>query len=230
MGLGLNTLVINMYSTAEENYIKAIFKLSGSGAQAVSTTALAEMLETKPASVSDMLRKLNLKELVRYEKYHGAQLTEAGQRVALKIIRKHRLWETFLVQKLNFTWDEVHEVAEQMEHVKSELLIQRLDSFLGHPKVDPHGDPIPSENGELRLTKQQVLSTLEVNQEGVVCRVQDAQPAFLQYLNRVGIQIGTHLQVLDKIAYDNSLEISIDKNKSVILSSEVLEKIFVINP
>ncbi|GGK80414.1 metal-dependent transcriptional regulator [Rufibacter glacialis] len=219
-----------MHSTAEENYIKAIYKLSGNGANAVSTTGLSDMLATKPASVSDMLRKLSAKDLVHYVKYHGVQLTEEGQRVALKIIRKHRLWEVFLVQKLNFTWDEVHEVAEQMEHVKSELLVQRLDEFLGHPRVDPHGDPIPTEAGELPEMEQRALASLEVEQKGVVCRVKDSQPAFLQYLNRVGIQIGTQLQVVDKIPYDNSLEISINKNKSVILSSDVLEKIFVINP
>ncbi len=177
-----------------------------------------------------MLRKLSAKDLVHYEKYRGVLLTEEGKRVALKIIRKHRLWETFLVQKLHFSWDEVHEVAEQMEHVKSELLTQRLDEFLGHPRVDPHGDPIPTENGELRQVQQRALASLEVQQEGVVSRVKDSQPSFLQYLNRVGIQIGSHLQVLDKITYDNSLEIQIDKNKSVILSSDVLEKIFVIYP
>jgi DtxR family Mn-dependent transcriptional regulator len=219
-----------MHSTAEENYIKAIYKLAGGGANAVSTTALSETLQTKPASVSDMLRKLSAKDLVHYVKYHGVQLTEEGQRVALKIIRKHRLWEVFLVQKLRFTWDEVHEVAEQMEHVKSELLIQRLDEFLGHPRIDPHGDPIPTEAGELREVEQRVLASLNIEQEGVVCRVKDSQPAFLQYLNRVGIQIGSQLQVVDKIPYDNSLEISIDKSKSVILSSDVLEKIFVIHP
>ncbi|WP_205504533.1 metal-dependent transcriptional regulator [Rufibacter psychrotolerans] len=219
-----------MHSTAEENYIKAIYKLSGGGAKAVSTTGLSESLETKPASVSDMLRKLSAKDLVHYVKYHGVQLTEEGRRVALKIIRKHRLWEVFLVQKLHFTWDEVHEVAEQMEHVKSELLIQRLDEFLGHPRVDPHGDPIPTEAGELRQEEQRVLSSLAVEQKGVVCRVKDSQPAFLQYLNKMGIQIGSQLQVVDKIPYDNSLEISIDKTKSVILSSDVLDKIFVINP
>ncbi|ALJ00674.1 metal-dependent transcriptional regulator [Rufibacter tibetensis] len=219
-----------MQSTAEENYIKAIYKLSGSGANAVSTTGLSETLETKPASVSDMLRKLSAKNLVHYVKYHGVQLTEEGQRVALKIIRKHRLWEAFLVQKLHFSWDEVHEVAEQMEHVKSELLIQRLDEFLGHPRVDPHGDPIPTEAGELRELEQRTLASLAVEQQGVVCRVKDSQPAFLQYLNRMGIQIGSNLKVVDKIPYDNSLEIKIDKTKSVILSSDVLEKIFVINP
>ncbi len=196
----------------------------------MSTTALSESLETKPASVSDMLRKLSAKDLVHYVKYHGVQLTDEGHRVALKIIRKHRLWEVFLVQKLHFTWDEVHEVAEQMEHVKSELLIKRLDEFLGHPRIDPHGDPIPTEAGELREVEQRTLASLEVDQQGVVCRVKDSQPSFLQYLNRVGIQIGTQLQVMDKIPYDNSLEISIEKTKSVILSSDVLEKIFVINP
>jgi DtxR family Mn-dependent transcriptional regulator len=219
-----------MQSTAEENYIKAIYKLSGSGVHAVSTTSLSEILQTKPASVSDMLRKLSAKDLVNYVKYHGVQLTPEGQRVALRIIRKHRLWEVFLVQKLHFTWDEVHEVAEQMEHVKSELLVQRLDEFLGHPRIDPHGDPIPTESGELREVEQRPLAELEVDQQGVVCRVKDSQPAFLQYLNRVGIQIGSQLQVVDQIPYDNSLEIKIDAAKTVILSSDVLEKIFVIHP
>lgn len=219
-----------MQSTAEENYIKAIYKLSNGGADVVSTTGLSDALQTKPASVSDMLRKLSNKDLVDYVKYHGVQLTESGRRVALKIIRKHRLWEVFLVQKLHFTWDEVHEVAEQMEHVKSELLVQRLDAFLEHPRVDPHGDPIPTEDGDLPAVNQIALARLDVYQAGAVCRVKDSQPTFLQYLNRVGIQIGSQLKVLDKIPYDNSLEISINNSKTVILPSDVLEKIFVIQP
>ncbi|MHA6248431.1 metal-dependent transcriptional regulator [Pontibacter sp. CAU 1760] len=216
-----------MHSFTEENYIKTIFKLSANGAQEVNTNSIAEALDTKAASVTDMLRKLSTKELVNYVKYKGVSLTPEGTKVALKVIRKHRLWEVFLVEKLKFNWDEVHDVAEELEHVTSTLLTQRLDEFLGHPQTDPHGDPIPTENGELKQKKQRLLSELQVQEAGLVVGVNDSQPLFLQFLDKVGISLGTRIQVLDHIPYDNSLEIVLGNEKQILISSEVSKNIFI---
>jgi DtxR family transcriptional regulator, Mn-dependent transcriptional regulator len=216
-----------MHSYTEENYIKSIYKLSERGTQAVTTNAIAELLQTKPASVSDMLRKLSGKNIIDYVKYRGVRLTPAGQSKALDIIRKHRLWEVFLVEKLKFNWDEVHEVAEEMEHIKSDLLIRRLDEYLGFPRFDPHGDPIPTEAGELKEKTQVLASDLQVNDSGVVIGVKDTQPLFLQYLDKVGIFLGARIKVKDKAAFDNSLEISIENKKDLRISFEVSSNIFV---
>ena len=215
-----------MHSFTEENYIKTIFKLSAKGAQEVNTNAIAEALETKAASVTDMLRKLSKKQLVHYTKYRGVSLSEEGIRLALQVIRKHRLWEVFLVEKLNFSWHQVHEVAEELEHVDSELLTQRLDAFLGFPQFDPHGDPIPTETGEMKQKKQRLLAEMEVNEGGVVVGVNDSQPLFLQYLDKMGISLGSKIKVIDRMAYDNSLQISLEGNKQLLVSSEVSRNIF----
>ena len=215
-----------MHSYTEENYIKTIYKLSADGTGDVSTNSIAEALETKAASVTDMLRKLSAKGIVNYIKYRGVSLTEAGQRIALQVVRKHRLWEVFLVEKLKFSWDEVHEVAEELEHISSELLVRRLDEYLGHPQFDPHGDPIPSENGEINQKQQTLLAEMELESSGVVVGVRDSQPLFLQYLDKIGISLGASIKVIDKIAFDNSLEISINNNKSLLVSSEVSKNIF----
>jgi len=216
-----------MYSYTEENYIKAIYKLSESGKEVVSTNAIAELLQTKAASVSDMLRKLSAKDIIHYEKYRGVSLTSVGTTYALQIIRKHRLWEVFLVSKLKFNWDEVHEVAEEMEHIKSELLIQRLDEFLEFPQFDPHGDPIPTEKGEINELKQVLVSELNLEAGGTVVGVRDTQPLFLQYLDKVGIFLGAHIKVLDKSGFDNSLEINIESKKAIRISQEVSRNIYV---
>lgn len=215
-----------MHSFTEENYIKTIYKLSASGMQEVNTNAIADALETKAASVTDMLRKLSAKDIVHYVKYRGVSLTETGERVALKIIRKHRLWEVFLVEKLKFNWDEVHDMAEELEHINSDLLIKRLDEFLGYPKFDPHGDPIPSESGEVNLKQQKLLGEMGVNDSGIVVGVNDSQPLFLQYLDKMGIFLGAKIKVLDKIEFDNSLEINIENKKNLVVSHEVSKNIF----
>jgi DtxR family Mn-dependent transcriptional regulator len=215
-----------VHSFTEENYIKTIYKLSANGTQEVNTNAIAEALETKAASVTDMLRKLSGKNLVHYVKYRGVSLTAGGERVALQVIRKHRLWEVFLVEKLKFNWDEVHDVAEELEHINSALLTQRLDEYLGHPKFDPHGDPIPSENGEIKLKKQRLLSEMDINDAGVVVGVNDSQPLFLQYLDKMGISLGSNIRIIDKILFDNSFEISLDDKKNLLISSEVSRNIF----
>jgi DtxR family Mn-dependent transcriptional regulator len=216
-----------VHSPTEENYIKTIYKLSAGGTEPVSTNAIADMLQTKAASVSDMLKKLSGKNIIFYVKYRGVTLTPEGQNKALQIIRKHRLWEVFLVKKLNFSWDEVHEVAEQMEHIDSPLLIKRLDEYLGFPKNDPHGDPIPTEAGTINQKQQRLACDLEISDSGIVVGVQDSQPLFLQHLNKIGISLGTLLKVVDKVAYDNSLEVSLGDDRTVIISYEVAKNIFI---
>lgn len=218
-----------MPSLTEENYLKAIYHLSDGGAKPVLTNDLAEAMKTKPASATDMVKKLALKKFISYEKYYGANLTSKGKSEALIVIRKHRLWETFLVEKLGFAWDEVHEVAEQLEHIQSKSLIQKLDEFLGFPSVDPHGDPIPDRNGKLKEIRQIHLSDLETHGKCVVCTVKDGSPAFLKYLSKIGIYIGAKLNIVDKIDFDGSIEISIDKKKKVFISREVAENLLVTN-
>lgn len=217
-------------SITEENYLKAIFSLSNGNKEMVNTNNIAEHLEMKPASITDMVKKLSSKKLVQYEKYKGTSLTSSGAKIALQIIRKHRLWETFLVEKLNFKWDEVHELAEQLEHIKSQELVKRLDSFLGNPKFDPHGDPIPDENGILDFKKSTQLSGLNNNEKGVVMGVNDSTDLFLKYLNKLNISLGTHIKVIDRIPFDQSLEIIIDDaSTSVIVSAEVANNIYINN-
>ena len=216
-----------MLSFTEENYIKAIYKLSEAGDGSVSTNAIAEVMQTKAASVTDMLRRLNEKDIINYVKYRGVTLTDLGRKTALQLVRKHRLWEVFLVDKLKFNWDEVHEVAEELEHITSELMIRRLDEFLGYPKYDPHGDPIPTEDGHMAFKQQVLLSELNPGDAGLVMGVKDSQPLFLQYLDKVGIYLGAKIKVTDKVPYDNSLEINLDNKKQLSVSSEVSKNIFI---
>lgn len=216
----------NQYTLAEEDYIKAIYHLCTQHQEAL-TNDIAERLNTKPASVSDMLRKLADKKVINYVKYRGVTLTDLGEKIALGLVRKHRLWEVFLVDKLNFSWDKVHEVAEQLEHIDSALLVERLDHFLGYPKFDPHGDPIPDEKGEFVIKPHLPLGEMEINAIGKIVAVQDISATFLQYLNKVGIYIGAKVEILDKIAYDGSLDVKLDDQKNISMSKEVAKNIFV---
>lgn len=216
-----------MLSFVEENYLKAIYHLSNSGEESVTTNALAEEMQTTPASVSDMVRKLSKKEVVHYKKYQGVNVSEEGKLLALHVIRKHRLWEVFLVEKLDFNWDQVHDVAEQLEHIKSPLLIQRLDEFLGFPKYDPHGDPIPDENGEFTESKREQLSMVETGITGIVVAVEDSGTSFLKYLDKVGISIGTKITVVDITEFDGSMDITIDQKKNITVSKTVADNIWV---
>src|ERR1700712_1060629 len=170
-----------MNTLAEENYLKSIYHLS-LNTQNVSTNQIAALLNTRAASVTDMLKKLADKELINYTRYQGVSLTSPGKKIALHIIRKHRLWEFFLVEKLNFKWDQVHEMAEEMEHISSEELIDRLDKFMDYPKYDPHGDPIPDCNGNFKKHELKPIASLSVNESGVISGVRDHSPTFLQYL------------------------------------------------
>lgn len=216
-----------MLSLVEENYLKAIYHLSAAGKNPVSTNALADNMNNKAASVTDMVKKLSSKGVISYEKYHGVNISEKGKSAALKVIRKHRLWETFLVEKLNFNWDEVHEVAEQLEHIQSPLLIEKLDAFLGHPKTDPHGHPIPDKNGKIQELRQVPLSAFLPDKKGIVRSVRDASPTFLQYLSKIGVHIGASVIILEKIEFDGSLEVLIDNNKKVFISREASENLLI---
>ncbi len=212
---------------AEENYLKAIYHLSFGGTQTVTTNALAEKLSTKPASVTDMIRKLAEKELVKYEKYQGVTLSQSGKEHALKVIRKHRLWETFLVDKLQFGWDEVHGVAEQLEHIQSTLLVERLDRFLGHPEFDPHGEPIPDALGRYKKKIKVIIQDMKTGQEGRIVGVKTTTPQFLQYLDKIGVKIGTKVKIIEKIEFDNSLQIQLNSQPPVTnISKEVANNIY----
>ena len=193
-------------SFSEENYLKAIYHLTNQTNSEVSTNAIAEMMETKASSVTDMLKKLAEKDLVIYKKYQGVSLTENGKLSAKMIVRKHRLWEVFLVEKLDFAWDEVHEIAEQLEHIKSEELINKLDDFLGNPTEDPHGDPIPDAQGKIVKSDKQLLCDLEVNQIGICVGVKDSSADFLKYLDKQGIALGSKIEIIAKESFDCQLK------------------------
>jgi len=216
-----------MLSYTEENYLKIIFSLSYPLMLEITTNDIAKKLEINPASVSDMLKKLNQKKLIDYAKYQGVRLTEEGRKIAIDIVRKHRLWETFLVDKLNFSWDEVHDVAEQLEHIHSSLLIERLYQFLDAPKFDPHGEPIPNEFGEFPDTENQVcLNSCNAQQKLEVKSITDDSSSLLQYLSKISVGIGVCIEVLDKNTYDNSVDVIINGNKNITLSKEISEKIY----
>jgi DtxR family Mn-dependent transcriptional regulator len=215
-------------SFTEENYLKAIYSLSErADSFDTSTNEIAVKINTKPPTVSDMLRKLAEKKLVTYEKYKRVQLTRSGRQVAILIIRKHRLWEVFLHDKLEFTWDKVHEVAEQLEHIQSEELISRLEKFLGYPTNDPHGDPIPSANGELAPAKRIILSDMEEGKYCYVVGVKDSSSPFLQYLQQLNIGIGTRIKVIERIAYDGSLTINMKKGQQITVSKKFSDNVLV---
>jgi DtxR family Mn-dependent transcriptional regulator len=198
---------------SEENYIKGIYHLSQGGKMSISTNALAGQMETKPSSVTDMIKRLSEKGLVHYKKYQGVHLTEKGTHQALTVIRKHRLWEVFLVEKLDFTWDEVHEVAEQLEHIESEKLIDRLDDLLDNPDFDPHGDPIPDKQGRFKTREKKLLSTMPVSGHGICVGVKDSSSSFLKFLDKPHIELGKRVEVLYKEPYDQSMEIQIGKRR-----------------
>jgi len=205
----LNSKKLNMYTFSEENYLKAIFHLELIYPSGVSTNALAEQLETKASSVTDMIKKLSDKDLVNYKKYQGVKLSKAGKHTAVSVIRKHRLWEVFLVEKLGFNLDEVHDVAEQLEHIQSEKLIKELDRFLDFPKRDPHGDPIPDADGNFMMVNKILLADLDKGEAGICVGVKDSSPAFLQFLDKHKIALGKKIRVLEKEDFDQSMKIKL---------------------
>lgn len=215
-----------MLSLTEENYLKAIYHLSDGGSKSVLTNELAEAMSTKAASVTDMIKKLSAKDFISYEKYYGVNVTSKGKAEALIVIRKHRLWETFLVEKLGFTWDEVHDVAEQLEHINSPRLIEKLDEFLGYPKVDPHGDPIPDSKGKIKLQPQVSIDQLKPGYQGKIAAVKDSDSNLLKYLDKIGARPGIKIKILGKEEYDESMEILIDDHR-IFISKEVSQNILV---
>lgn len=212
-------------TSAEENYLKAIFKISEKEPGPVLTNALAAAMGTSAASATDMLKRLSEKQLVAYEKYRGVTLTPEGDRLATTLIRKHRLWEVFLVDKLGFAWDEVHDFAEQLEHIQGDSLTDRLDEYLGHPRYDPHGDPIPDAQGRWIRRPQVRLATLLPGQKGIVTGVDDHTSPFLQYLDELGIALGVTIELLDRTAYDQSSKVRI-AGKEYTLSEKASQNLF----
>lgn len=213
-------------SVAEENYIKAIFHLQ-QGEENVSTNQLAASIRTKPASVTDMLKKLTIKGLLHYQPYQGVRLSTEGKNLALGIVRKHRLWEFFLVEKLQFGWDEVHDVAEELEHISSKKLVDKLDAYLGNPKFDPHGDPIPDSNGIMIAIRQFNLIDVKPQIPVEVCSVGSQSAELLELLKHKHIGIGTKLQVIRKFEFDHSIEIKLKDQGVVNISQQLAQALFV---
>ncbi len=222
---GTNTS--NMLSHTEENYLKAIFKICEKNGDTASTNAISKEMRTSAASVTDMLKRLAEKTFIHYEKYKGVTLTKRGNTIATMLIRKHRLWEVFLLEKLNFSWDEVHDIAEQLEHIKSDELIKRLDQFLAFPKIDPHGDPIPDADGHFHSANRIPLIELQVGERGVVVGVQEHSSVFLQYLDRLQLGLGAKLQVKEKFEYDDSMKVKMADKSEQILTSKISMNLFV---
>lgn len=213
-------------TTSEENYIKVIYHLSLVSPKGVNTNAIAGMLETKASSVTDMLKKLSEKDLVSYQKYQGVSLTENGHLSAKMIVRKHRLWEVFLVEKLAFNWDEVHEIAEELEHIKSEALVNKLDAFLGFPAFDPHGDPIPNEKGVIQKVTKLLLSEAELNKEYYCIGVKDSSSEFLKYLDKQKIALGSAFKIIEKESFDDTLTVEVNSQEKII-SNKIANNLYV---
>ncbi|MES2630137.1 MAG: metal-dependent transcriptional regulator [Bacteroidota bacterium] len=212
---------------AEENYLKAIYSLTTAGNSEVGTNILAEHLSTKASSVTDMAKRLAEKNLIHYTPYKGFRLSDAGRDIALQIIRKHRLWESFLVEKLSFKWYEVHEIAEQLEHIQSEMLTNRLDEFLGYPKFDPHGDPIPDKNGVVAKLNTIVLSELEIGESAQIMGVKDSSAPFLQYLESQQLVLGTRLSLVERFPFDQSLKLEVNRQDTLTISQLVSKNLVV---
>ena len=213
------------YTTSEENYLKAIYHLQELQGT-VTTSALAESLRTRAASVTDMMKKLSAKKLLHYKPYYGFSLSAGGKKIALHIVRRHRLWEFFLSQKLGFTWNEVHDLAEELEHVSSRELTDRLDAYLGYPAFDPHGDPIPNSKGRITTVQKIPLDQLPPQQQAEVCQVMDQTEAMLELLQHHHISIGAKVEVRKKFSFDDSIEIRV-RNQTFTISKELARSIFV---
>lgn len=216
-----------MTSLTEENYLKAIYTLNKSTEKKASTNEIAKQMQTKASSVTDMLKRLSEKKLVDYEKYKTAKITKKGEKVAISIIRKHRLWEYFLVENLNFGWDKVHDIAEQLEHIESEELTNKLEAFLGYPKFDPHGDPIPNKQGVFPSRDNQKLSEVDVETCVIITGVEDHSPEFLNFLNEMQIELGTELTVKTKHAFDNSIIVVNNQNIKFTLTQKVASNLYI---
>ncbi len=217
------------FSATEENYIKAIYILSYEikTNNKVGTKDIATILKVQPSTVTDMLKKLKSKKIIHHKKYGEIVLNNTGILYAKQLLRKHRLWETFLYEKLHFNWDEIHEIAEQLEHIQSGTLIDRLEKFLQYPQYDPHGEPIPDASGKLPTLPNTLLSKIKNKKWYTVIAVKNTSPEFLKYLQQISIQIGTKLKLIEKIPFDNSIKISFSNNKQIIISGKIADHILV---
>ncbi len=214
-----------MNTKSEEDYLKCLYHLQ-QGKAAVSTNEIANYLSMKPSSVSDMLKKLAEKKCIHYLKYKGSNLTKKGELIALSIIRKHRLWETFLVNKLGFSWSKVHSIAEQLEHINSEELIDKLDHFLAYPQLDPHGDPIPKKNGTIAKLNQKLLSELQNKEKGIITGIKKGSPSLLNFLDQKKIKLGDQIQLRSILEFDQSAEVFIN-SKIINLSEKICNNLLI---
>ncbi len=213
-------------TNSEENYIKVIYHLSLASPKGINTNAIASMLETKASSVTDMVKKLSEKDWVSYQKYQGVTLTEKGFHAAKMIVRKHRLWEVFLVEKLGFSWDEVHELAEELEHIKSDVLINKLDAFLGFPEYDPHGDPIPNEQGIIKKENKLLLSEAQIGKSYACVGVKDSSTEFLKYLNKQKIALGTEITIKEIEDFDQTLTVELN-DQIIAISHKIATNLYI---
>jgi len=226
----LPEIEITVHSLAEENYLKALYKIQEINGEMVATSALAQELRVNAASVTDMLKKMSRKKLVHYQKSKGSKLTEKGRLTAINIIRKHRLWEVFMVDKLGFRWDEVHDIAEQLEHIQSDSLIEKLDAFLGFPKADPHGDIIPDAKGVFAKSKAVLLASLKPGHDGKFTGVSDHSANFLNYLDKIGLSLGDIIKVKAVEAFDQNYTLQLKGKREVVVSLKVANSLLVVSP
>jgi DtxR family transcriptional regulator, Mn-dependent transcriptional regulator len=216
-----------MLSQTEENYLKCIYKLVDGTTAPALTNHIAAAMRTTAGTVTDMVQRMSEKQLVHYEKYKGVTLTDAGLAAAMQLIRKHRLWEVFLHDKLGFAWDEVHDMAEELEHVTSSALVDRLALFLGNPQFDPHGDPIPDAEGRIAGRPQVALSTLASGDHGIITGVNEHSPAYLHYLQQAGLMLGVQIEVMEVVGFDQSMQVRTADLRVLQLSEKVCRHLFV---
>ncbi|HRH56213.1 MAG TPA: metal-dependent transcriptional regulator [Chitinophagales bacterium] len=214
-------------SAVEENYLKYIFQLGETQDGLVKTNDLAYKLDHSAASVTDMLKKLSDKRLVVYKKYYGVSLTKFGLQIAIHVLRKHRLWETFLVKNLKFTWDKIHDIAEQLEHIQSDELIDKMDEYLGYPKFDPHGDPIPDKQGNISVPNVICLADAKMKKQYILSNVNDDSAAFLKYLNKIQLQLNDRIKITDKEEFDETIQLIINDKKQLTISKDAAQNMFV---
>ena len=214
-------------SAVEENYLKYIFQLGETQDGLVKTNDLAYKLDHSAASVTDMLKKLSDKRLVAYKKYYGVSLTKLGLQIAVQVLRKHRLWETFLVKNLKFTWDKIHDIAEQLEHIQSDELIDKMDEYLGYPKFDPHGDPIPDKQGNMQIPNVICLADAKLKKQYILQNVNDDSAAFLKYLNKIQLQLNDKIKINDKEEFDETIQLIINDKKQITISKDAAQNMFV---
>lgn len=218
---------MNNLSAVEENYLKYIYQLGETQNGIVKTNDLAYKLEHSAASVTDMLKRLSDKKLVSYKKYYGVSLTKIGQQIAIQVMRKHRLWETFLAKNLKFTWDKIHEIAEQLEHIQSDELVDKMDEYLGYPKFDPHGDPIPDKQGNILVPNVICLTDAKLKKLYILQNVNDDSASFLKYLNKIQLQLNDKIKIIEKEEFDETMLIIVNDKRQITISNDAAQNMFV---